>query len=234
MSKSHNRQVAAYTDEKRSLKYHEQRMLDIIKSTFPATFQGNILDVGCASGSFLQELVRCFNEVDLSGLEYSEELLEIAHRRLADSGVELHQGDAATWDPAEKQDLVIASAILSVFEDPLPVLTHWLGWLKPEGCLYIFGRFNSKNIDTRVFYRNHFEPHGWETGFTSYAIDTIRSHVEEAGFTVEFERFVFPEQLDPSENPIRHYTLPLANGSPLMVNGANVIAEQFFALIRRK
>lgn len=229
---SRNRQVGAYLSEFRPLKFHETRLLEILRQDL-GDFTGTLIDVGCASGLFLSHLRPAFPAAQLRGLELHDDLIAAAKKRLDGMDIPVEKGDAIAYEPAEKVDVVLASAVLSVFHNPLLVLDHWLSWLKPGGRLYVFGRFNSRDVDTRVEYRSHYKDEGWETGLTSFAVSTVRDHLAKKGYSATFERFVFPEDLPQSEDPIRHFTVSLANGERLMMNGANVIAEQYFAVISK-
>lgn len=125
--------------------------------------------------------------------------------------------------------------MLSIFSDPGEVLRSWATWLAPAGRIYVFGRFNSQPIDTQILFRNHFNASPeWEGGLTSFSLEHISRGLENDGFEVEAKRFVFAGELAPSPNPIRTFTVDLANGSKLVMNGANVVAEHFFVIVTRK
>ena len=48
-----------------------------------------------------------------------------------------------------------------------------LSLLKKNSYLYIFGTFNSANIDTLVKFRNNYTNSTWEKGLNSFSIKTI-------------------------------------------------------------
>ena len=125
--------------------------------------------------------------------------------------------------------------MLSIFSDPEEVLRRWATWLAEDGHLYIFGRFNSQPIDTQILFRNHFDASPkWEGGLTSYSLEHISRGLEKDGYEVEARRFALVGELAPSPNPIRTFTVELANGSKLVLNGANVVAEHFFVIVTRR
>lgn len=228
---SNNKQIDAYKI-KRSLKEHELRMLEKIRD-LKGDFDGALLDVGCASGSFLEALRTAFPAARLEGLEISEELIALANERLAGMDVRIHVGDACAFQPPRRYDIIIASGILSVFDDPFPVLETWMNWLADDGRLIVFGRFNSAPIDTRIHYRSRVKPNGWETGLSSYSVDTVREFIESKGGAASFSRFRLPFDLPPTDDPIRTYTALLANGERLVTNGANIVAEHFYLTVSR-
>ena len=229
---SRNLQVAAYRTE-RDLKFHEHRMLELIAENL-GEFDGRLIDVGCASGTFLGALRQRFPAARLEGLELDEEMIALAEKRLAGKDVNIIKGDAFGFKPAAPYDAVMASGIFSVFEDPLPALENWVSWLKPEGVLFIFTQFNTRDIDTRVYYRSHYNPQGWETGLSSYAIRTVSKFLDELGCTYTFERFHIPIDIPESDDPCRSYTVTLDNGERMILYGGSIVSEQFFLTVRRK
>jgi SAM-dependent methyltransferase len=226
-----NRQTAAYK-VRRPLKHHEERQLAIIAERL-GDFSGRMLDIGCANGKLLEALRGALPAARLAGFDLDPELVADARERLGD-GVELWVGDAADHAPGEPYDALVASGVLSIFPDPLEVLDRWLGWLAPGGHLFVFGRFNSRPIDTRIEFRNLRTTGEWEGGLTSYSTQTIAEHLHTRGAEAEFERFHLPITLDEDpDDPIRTWTLELADGSRVVVNGANVVAEHHFLTVRR-
>jgi SAM-dependent methyltransferase len=230
---SHNRQISAYF-QPRPLKQHERQLISMIMADYPE-FRGSCLDIGCADGAFLRTLAPAFPGASFVGIDLSEALIIAAREGVANNGldglIEFQVADAVGYLPDRKFDLVIASGILGVFEDFAPVLEAWLSWVKPGGRLYVFGRFNSRDVDTIVRYRNNYNSSEWETGLTSYSIHTVGRFLRERGLTYEFQRFFLDLDLPEQEDPIRTFTVSLADGSRLVLNGANTLAEHFFLTV---
>lgn len=226
MSASRNLQVDVYK-QARDLKYHERKMTELIRGRVGDDFKGSLIDVGCASGGYLEHLLAEFPQADLVGLDADPALAELARERLGDD-VSIVVADAAAWKPEQRFDVVMASGILGVFVDPLDALDRWLEWLSPGGTLFVFTSFNTTDVDTRVYYRNLYNDRGWETGMTSYARRTVREHLASRGWEMEFEKFELPIEIAPAEDPIRAWTLRLASGEKLIVNGANQIQEMVY------
>lgn len=227
-----NQQVSAYMNAAPP-KHHELRMLDLMVNRLGSSFDGDVLDIGCAAGVFLHRLRREMPNATLRGIDLSTELIALARER-ATGDIEFEVADAAAYSPPRPVDAIHASGMLSIFEDPLPVLDLWLSWLKEGGHLFVFGRFNSDPIDTRVLFRSHHRGDGvWEGGLTSYWTGTVERHLQARGWKCEFERFEVPIDLPKSDDPIRTYTCALADGGKVVVNGANIIAEHHFLAVTR-
>ena len=91
---------------------------------------GRALEVGCASGSFMQSLSRKGWQVD--GIEFSPQAADRA-RRL---GFQVHAGsiDEAP-EPDQAYDLVVAWMVLEHLHDPVGSLRKLLRWTRPGGWL---------------------------------------------------------------------------------------------------
>lgn len=225
---SQNTQIAAYL-KPRPLKEHEERLISLIKEKLPPDFAGHVLDIGCARGNLIRALASVFPEAHYVGFDVSEELITAA--RTACPAAEFYVADALTFRPPCPFDLVVASGVLSIFEDFARPLDTWLSWLAPRGQLFIFGRFNSRNIDTIIRFRNNYRGADWEGGLTAYSVHTVGRYLSERGWRHEFVRFYLSMELPESEDPIRTYTVRCQNGLHLIVNGANVVAEHYYLRI---
>lgn len=207
-------------------------MLQLIEAAHPG-FSGAVLDIGCATGVLLEQLNDRFPGARCTGIDASAELIRRGRESLATRDIVLHVADAGVYEPDQAYDIVVASGVLSIWEDFAEPLERWLTWLAPAGALYLFNRFNSAPIDTIVRFRNHFTGGDWEGGLTSYSIATVRRWLEQRGYSAEFTRFHLPITLPRQPDPIRTYTVACDDGTQLVLNGANVLAEHHFAIIRR-
>jgi SAM-dependent methyltransferase len=224
-----NTQIDAYRGP-RELKEHEQRQLELIADRRP-DFAGRCLDIGCASGNFLKAMAERWPDAEYCGFDVSAELLELA--REAVPGATFLEADAQTFEPDAPFDVIVAAGVLSIFEDFAPVLDRWLSWLAPGGHLLVFGRFNSRPVDTIIRFRNHHTDGDWQGGLTAYAVATVSEHLRRRGDEFSFERFVPSFTLAEHEDPIRNYTLDTVDGRRVLLNGANVVAEYHFLVVQR-
>lgn len=226
-----NSQIEAYTI-KRNIKEHEIELLKIIRKDF-CNFSGSVLDIGCASGSFIELMASAYNHAEFTGFDIAGELIDAAKERKIAAKANFFVSDALNFEPGREFDIIIASGVMSIFNDFTVPLGKWLSWLKEGGKLYIFGRFNSENIDTIINFRNNsVQPANWEGGLTSYSTTTVLSYLEQRGLEGNFKRFHFPMELDRDPgNPIRTYTIATNTGGNIVLNGANIIAEHFFLTV---
>ncbi len=227
-----NTQIEAYRFS-REPKHHEQELLKLIEKDNP-DFQGRLLDIGCAAGAFIDLMNAKNSKAQYVGFDLSAELIDIAKTRFSKTiNCNFFISDVLSYLPERKYDVIVASGVLSIFEEYEDLLTKWLSWLEESGSLYIFGRFNSRDIDTIIRFRNNMNGGEWEGGLTSYSIHTVSKFLTEKGYKFEFIRFNLPIKLQESPNPIRTYTKKTDDGEVLVVNGANILTEHYFLIVQK-
>lgn len=226
-----NSQIAAYSDD-RTPKQHDTELLGLVSADHPR-FNGRFLDIGCAAGSFISLMASAHPEATYQGIDISEQLIGAARNREISADVDFLVADVLDFEPLEKVDIVVASGVLSIFDDFSIPLKRWLTWLRPGGNLYIFGRFNSEHVDTITYFRNNvYESADWEGGLTSYSTQTVLSFVNQLGFEGSFKKFHLPFDLARNPlDPIRTFTVTTVDGQRLVLNGANIVAEHYFLKI---
>ena len=108
------------------------RRRKILKNFPPWIGDGRLLDVGCATGRFLQQMAAVGWRG--SGIELDPEAAAKARTVTADVTV----GDPAEVAlPAARFDLVTAFHVVEHLPDPAGALRNMLGWLAPGGLLVV-------------------------------------------------------------------------------------------------
>ncbi|MGB9872409.1 MAG: class I SAM-dependent methyltransferase [Anaerolineae bacterium] len=126
---------------------HNYGLLKRCKSVLRYKDQGRLLDVGCATGDFL-DAMRKRPGWEVYGVEISESASEYARRYL---GLAVKTGDLEDVDyPEHYFDVVTLWHVLEHLYDPLNALKKIHLWLKPDGIL-IFNTPNLDSLDARLF-----------------------------------------------------------------------------------
>lgn len=232
--KAVNSQIEAYLNEPEKLKYNIIELIDVITSEVEADNSGEALDIGCAAGALVRNLSKKLKRFNFTGFDISEDLIGFANKYKENDRSNFLVGDFNSMNFDKKFDLITASGVLSIFQDLSP-LEKWLSWLKQDGVMFVFGRFNSRDIDTQILFRNNkVEPSVWEGGLTSFSIKTVANHLNKMGYESKFQKFNLPIELEEDlSNPIRTFTKITENGEKIIMDGANIIAEHFFVTVRR-
>jgi len=93
----------------------------------------SIIDMGCGPGNSTKVLCEKWPKAEVTGLDNSEEMIKKAREFYPEQLWIL--GDAGTWMPATKFDLVFSNAALQWLPDHNSVLRHLISWLSPGGVL---------------------------------------------------------------------------------------------------
>jgi len=103
-----------------------------------------ILFVGVGTGADLELIGH--SDLDITAIDYSPDMLEIAKKKFKNSTICFLEMDAQNMDfDNESFDYVIASLILSVVPDANKCFSEITRVLKPEGKIIIFDKFVPKN-----------------------------------------------------------------------------------------
>ena len=228
-----NLQVDAYSSE-RLLKHHETKMIRILSDG--GQLSGDrcrLLDIGCADGVFLRVLRNEFPRAVLEGLEGNSTFVERGRELNTQHDVLVHDTLEKDFTPTEKYDVITASGILAMFDDPMPAIDRWLGWLKPGGELTVFSTFNQRDCDTRILFRNNIAGTGWERGLTGYSIASFSRALKDRDLNIEFVPFDLPMDIpfEPNGDPIRSYTETTEDGRRIVV-AANILCNFHHMIIR--
>ncbi|WP_017729241.1 class I SAM-dependent methyltransferase [Halalkalibacterium ligniniphilum] len=103
----------------------------------------NILFVGVGTGADL-ELIK-HKELNITAIDYSNEMLEKAKVKFKDSSIKFFKMDAQDMSFKDNQfDVVIGSLVLSVVPDADKCAQEMIRVLKPKGKIIIFDKFSPK------------------------------------------------------------------------------------------
>ena len=217
-----NTQIEAYLDKDRNLKEMEKFLIKILCDNFFDSCKApcSVKDLGCGDGLLLHTLAQKFQKFNFHGLDLSDKLIDIAKSRPRLLNLNYSVGDCRN-SFNEAPDLILASGILSIFDDWESVLLSWLDSLKSGGDLLLFGGFNPYDIDLKVKFKNNFSNSDWETGLDVISINSLKKFLNLNNYScINLGKFVPDIEISESENPIRGFTVDLKGGEKLVMNGA--------------
>ena len=215
-----NTEIDLYIKNPNRVTIKTLEFINIIKSKIKPDLQGELLDIGCGNGNLIRKISDDIKKFNFTGFDFQKDLIKIAN--------DLNKNE-------KKFDIICASGVLSIFQEFENPLKKWLSWLKKDGLLFVCGRFNSRDVDTKILFENNSkEEPKWESGFTSYSINTVSNFIEKLGFKCTFKKFILPIEIEEDiNNPIRTFTKEFKNGEKIIMNGANIVSEYFFLTIGR-
>jgi ubiquinone/menaquinone biosynthesis C-methylase UbiE len=209
--KSYERHVFLYTKIKKILK--NKKIL-------------NILDIGCGNSGFIHYLKKRHPNHNYYGIEINQDLINEAKKEPFLNGIILIKGDARYFKIDRKFDVVIMAGVLSIFDNFKEVLSNMLYHIKPNGRGFVFGAFNSEDIDVIVRCRNNYlQSRIWESGLNMFSLNTIKKYLLHYIKGFKISRFELKIKLKKQKNPGRTFTIEKKNGKNIIVNGANIIRD---------
>ncbi len=94
------------------------------------------IDVGCGTGELTSQMHKRMHVKQTLGIDSSHAMLEKAQAWAAD-GLKFTSGDAETYSPAQKFDLVVSNAALQWIDNHKTLFLRLLNWLEPRGQLAV-------------------------------------------------------------------------------------------------
>lgn len=153
------------------------RRLQAIRHYFPRP--GRALDVGCATGEFLEILRR--QGWDVAGIEPNPRAAQQARARLGAEAIRVVPLEEAFFPPATF-DLITLWDVLEHLADPLHALRRLASWLRPGGLLAL-GVPNLESWDAHLFGPAWI---GWDAPRHLYLFpdSTLREMLSAAGLSI--------------------------------------------------
>ena len=148
----------------------------------------SLVDVGCGTGALLEALLATGREGQLSGVDPSPEMLEVARGRLGEA-VLLKQSHVESLPfPDEAFDVVVSTNAFHYFRNPPAALEEMARVLRPYGRIVITDWCDDYvgcrlcDLFLRVFNRSHARTYGQkqfghlvqQAGFSLIAIDRYK------------------------------------------------------------
>ncbi|MBE9065622.1 methyltransferase domain-containing protein [Leptolyngbya cf. ectocarpi LEGE 11479] len=153
--------------------FYDRRWSSYIDSTIQATISRltinpheHVLDLGCGTGTLIQQLMHLTPTAIFYGLDTSVEMLNVAKQKLPNS-VELWLGSADELPfPDESFDVVVSTNAFHYLRNPSQVIQEVKRVLTPEGRLVItdwchdYWTCRICDFFLRLFNRAHFRTYG--------------------------------------------------------------------------
>ena len=154
------------------------RIFNVNSTPIPPLSPGRMLEVGCASGAYLDYMAK--KGWLVQGIEFSEEVAQSAR----DLGYQVHGGALETApQPDELFDLVVGWMVLEHLHDPVTGLKKLHKWAKPNGWLAL----SIPNADSLEF--NLFKDKGYAlqvpTHIYHYTPNSLEKVLHAGGWTIK-------------------------------------------------
>ena len=191
-----------------------------------------LIDLGCASGALLH-YVRSINpNIQLDGVEYSQDLINYAKKRLIKSNINIKHGDCNKMDDIESNhyDFVTSSGVTCIFNDFEPMFEEMIRIAKPGARCINFIPLNEYDVDVIMGHRDP-KTKQYEAGWNRFAISSIEQfldgHKSVDDFSLEKQELSFDLPMNP-DDLLRTWTVKDSDGKRIFWNGLNSEVAQYY------
>ena len=228
-SKSKRIHDAIYLNETKKIKETTKFLAEIVKSRNKKNIK--IIDIGCATGSFLSHLSEEMPQAELYGADVRDDLLAKA-KEICPKSVffKLDIQEDLSFENLDFSknyfDVCIMDGVHTIFDEVDIWVRNLTKLTREKGKIYVFGSFNSRDFDviTRVKSTNSNE---WEKGWNRISIKSVINEFEKYNYQAKIERFDINIDIEEDVNdPRRNWTM-FANGSRITRNGLELISSLY-------
>lgn len=198
---------------------------------------GDLLDVGCATGDFLHHISTILTGYNLAGLEVSEFIALEASKRMSSATIKVGNVLDKTCFDERSFDIIFVCGVLNCLDDPAPALNAMIGWLKPKGLLLVCDMINKHPVDVISRHRSVSNTTGdWETGWNYFSQRTLQIILEKRNdiASLQFEEFLMDKPIPKRDDPMRTWTENFLDNQYQLVNGANQLIDNYFVSIEKR
>lgn len=121
------------------------RKINIILDNAGVREGSRVLDVACGTGVLIPDYIR--RGADVTGIDISPEMIKLAERKYAGTGVRFICGDIETADVGQGFDAIVVYNAFPHFPDPERLITHLSGLLAESGVLTVAHGMSREKID---------------------------------------------------------------------------------------
>ena len=95
-----------------------------------------VLDLGCGTGELIFELTNKFNNLEVTGIDFSEKMIEISKKRNP-SAKHLQMDASELFILDSKYDIIVCTHSMPYYKEPKNVFKHLNNLLSDEGKLFV-------------------------------------------------------------------------------------------------
>jgi malonyl-CoA O-methyltransferase len=152
-----------------------------------------ILEIGCGTGLFTEELIRLFPNASLVALDISEQMIEVAKGQIDAPHIRWIARDFMDYFPEEQFDLIVSSATFQ-WMTPLTVLFHHIKELLAPNGHVAFSMMTAGTLEELHQLRRELFPHKIPAQELESS-ESVRRALRKSGFEIMWENEDHIEEL---------------------------------------
>ena len=192
----------------------------------------SLMDVGCANGELLYFLNQKLKNVNFTGIDVLQNLLDKAKKNCSNDINFLKKDISKKNLKVGKFDRITLSGVLSIFDNPEMIIKNLLGNLNKNGKLYIFGAFNPNPYNVLVKYEDvNKDKNVYQSGWNIFSLDTMKLIAKKNNKKMKAIEFKMPFDIKKRKNDlIRTWTVKF-EGKRQWTNGLGIIYHGYWVEI---
>jgi malonyl-CoA O-methyltransferase len=158
-----------------------------------------ILEIGCGTGEYTRCLADRYRNAEITAVDISETMLNVARKKLGDRNIRFVVGDAEDIEIDGKYDLITSNASFQWFDNVERAVKVFSGALNKSGvlCFSMYGRETFREFKRALDI--YYGPHKWLTSSRFVSFEGLESmlnrhfkspYLEEKFFTVRFPSLI--------------------------------------------
>ncbi len=217
-----------YKNPKETFKF----LITLIKSFHKKKIE-SILDFGCARGEWLYFVKKKMKIKSLVGVDYSQNLINEGKKKLNHFNIKFYKGSAETIKIKKKFDVIVASGLVSYFDNLNKFLDNSIAHLNKKGILIILDNFNTYDVDVILKYRNNQYSTKYEKGWNLHSIETIKRNLKNKNLKlIKIKKFNLSFNLKKTSDPLRSWHTVVKNKKKF-TNGLSQIFDIHSIVIKK-
>jgi len=197
-----------------------------INNNNSSTFE--LIDLGCARGELIYFLNQNIENVNFTGVDYSENLIKLANELNNELNVCFVVGDVEEYKTDKKFDFLTTVGVIEYLDFPEKIVKKIGSLLKKGGKAFILNIFNEYDIDVRIRYRNNQYFNEYKSGWSLHSLKTFREILNQNDLKICKQEKFFPDfVLEPKEDPARSWMVKMPNGEFKYTNGLSQLYDAY-------
>lgn len=130
--------VASWEEKSRyieKIKGDDNKIIFFIKKYIKPNM--NILEIGCGTGKLLQEIDKLYNNINLTGIELSSDMIDNANKKIFNNNIDLINVAVEDFSTTKKYDMIIMKQVLHHLKSKESVLKKLSMYLNSNGVIII-------------------------------------------------------------------------------------------------
>ena len=156
----------------------------------------SLVDVGCAAGELIFNIKKHFPQINITGIDILQSLLDKAKKKTSEDIIYKKKDISRKNIKLGRYDIIILSAVLSIFDNPKIILNNLLRSLNTGGKIYIFSLFNPYPYNVYIKYEDYRNAKNiLQSGLNNFSLDYIIKFFEKKNKKVKIFPFHMKKKL---------------------------------------